>query len=172
MWAEQAAAVLSLLFLLFSWISTFNSAKSITLGAGDGKWSWTLNSLFNIPTAKGASYELKYFVSSWGAVYYQDKSLSKSLFQAEIRVSAGLSGSATAHVQYVFLYVCPKPFGPMCVPPRHHTQNSRHSCRKKLQHSGNVQQSVHGIWWPNDWDQVGHQSPRRGSRDTMYTMQG
>lgn len=31
--------------------------------------------------------------------------------------------------------VCPKSFGPICVLPQHHTQNSWHSWRKKLQHS-------------------------------------
>lgn len=36
--------------------------------------------------------------------------------------------------QYVSV-CCPRPFGPMCVPPQHHTQNSWHSWRKKLQHS-------------------------------------
>ena len=57
------------------------------------------------------------------------------------------------------------------VPPQHHTQNSWHSCEKKLQHSENVHQPVHGIWWPNDQDKVGHQNTHRRAWDTMYAMQ-
>lgn len=43
-------------------------------------------------------------------------------------------------------------------PTRHHTKNSRHSLRKKLQHSGNAHQPAGGIWWPNDRDKLGQQN--------------
>lgn len=71
----------------------------------------------------------------------------------------------------VSVCVCPKPFGPVFVPPQHHTQNSRHSFRKKLQHSGNVHQSIHGIWCPNDQDKVGHKNTHKEAEDTMYATQ-
>lgn len=95
-------------------------------------------------------------------LYKLDRNRSnKASFRFKGRISARLRRAAKCPHKcgwspcvsvHVCICVCPKPFGPMCVPPQHHTQNSWHSCRKKLQHSGNVHQPVRGIWWPNDQD--------------------